>query len=1052
MTTDLLNGFALSSQQRRLWLCESKREVGCIQATISIDGPVDLKRLRTAAEAIVHDHEILRTHFITVSGMKTPLQIVSEDSNFAWEERILERTGDLVSVQAEERTRSFDVAHGPVVRMICCHVSEALTELIVTLPDLCADPRTMENMARNLAEAYLNPEKARQETLQYTQFSEWHNSLIDEEDAAAGITYWKGQASTAQSAVLKFPFESARLEQKGRRIAAHDVMFPADTLAKISSAARECGIEDQSLFLTCWAALLSRFTGRPPAISITIEGREHEMLAKILGPVASSVPVVCKFDNSTVLESAVKTISQSLSAAQEYHAYYRPHEIDGQISSETAFGFASYDQSLVPQAGSVTFKVTDIFTPDETLDLEACFSTSKEALAVRLYYNCERFSESFVRQLGDCLAAFVQNMDAHSPIDAITIFPIADAAPLPKAASAADNELSTATLPLLFERQVERTPSAIAVMDERAELTFCELNRKANQLAQYLIQLGVKEEHCVAICLERSLLLPVAVLGVLKAGAAYVPLDPGFPAQRLAYTLAETSARVVLTQTSLAGTFCNSTVDTVCLDEERAIEDASDSNPSGAGSPHNLAYVIYTSGSTGRPKGVMVEHRSVVNLIRALNQAIYADLATPLTVSMNAPFVFDASVKQWVQLLNGHTICLVPEDRRLNPESLALYIKDKGINVLDCTPSQFKLLLESGRFRGGKDGLAAVLLGGEALDEATWTVLRSTSGTRFYNVYGPTECTVDVTASSIASWAHPVLGLPLRNVQTYVLDRHLRPVPNGAPGELFVGGAGVARGYWRRPELTADRFIPDSFSGSVGARLYRTGDLVCKLPDGQLKFLGRLDEQVKLRGYRIELGEVASVLREIEGVRDALALVRNDDQNQPRLVAYIVREAGATLVAETLRVKVRKILPDYMVPSFFQILDQFPLTLNGKIDRQELPYPARDQNGATQDYVAPRSETEKVITEIWQQVLGVSKLGIHDNFFDLGGHSLLMVQAYNRLRTAFQREISMLELFRNPTIASLSEYFNGVPSSRPMLDKAHQRAGRRIAAVSRSNN
>jgi amino acid adenylation domain-containing protein len=543
----------------------------------------------------------------------------------------------------------------------------------------------------------------------------------------------------------------------------------------------------------------------------------------------------------------------------------------------------------------------------------------------------------------------------------------------------------------------------------------------------------------------------VAILGILKAGAAYAPLDSTYPAQRLHYILEETRARFVITQKSLASGVSQGNWRAVCLDDDAEIARASDQNPRAVCHPENLAYVIHTSGSTGRPKGVMVQHKSVSNLLLALQEAIYSRHGSPLRVSMNAPIVFDASVKQWIQALKGNTICIVPEKSRLNPEALAQYIKDKKIDVLDCTPSQFRLMLASGQLTEAEWAPKAVLMGGEAVDESTWAVLHSNKQTSYYNVYGPTECTVDVTVCRMQDSVQPAIGHTLKNMQTYVLDRLFQPVPMNIAGELYVGGEGVSRGYWGRPDLTAERFVPDPFSGA-GSRLYRTGDLVCRLEDGSLKFLGRADDQVKVRGYRIELGEIVSVLREVAGVRDALVTVRGKDKEEPRLIAYAVREAGASLSIAELRQHLRKQLPDYMVPSGFVILDQIPLTVSGKVDRQALPDVDHEHSDLAASYVGPRSETENVITQIWQQVLDVKKLGIHDNFFDLGGHSLLMVQVYNKLREAFHKDVPMVELFRNPTIATLSGYFSGDTVTVPSLKKTQERASRRVAASIRSNN
>ncbi len=476
--------------------------------------------------------------------------------------------------------------------------------------------------------------------------------------------------------------------------------------------------------------------------------------------------------------------------------------------------------------------------------------------------------------------------------------------------------------------------------------------------------------------------------------------------------------------------------------------EASEEDPKVYPLPENLAYIIYTSGSTGRPKGVMIQHRSVANLLEGLQHTIYSGHKAPLRVSMNAPIVFDGSVKQWIQLLQGHTVCILPEAVRLDPLVLNQYIKDKQIDVLDCTPSQLKLIHEN-----VKNHLKAALVGGENLDAEMWAALQSSSDTQFYNVYGPTECTVDVSVCAVDDSAQPSIGTPIQNVRTYILDENLQPVPSGEAGELCVSGEGVARGYWNRPDLTAEKFLPNAFSGLSGDRLYRTGDSVCLLPNGKLKFLGRVDDQVKLRGFRIELGEIAAVLRNVQGVRDAIVLLDGEQQNQQRLVACIERNdtAKEVVTIHVLRETARLHLPEYMVPSAFCIVDKFPLTVNGKVNRKMLLGMAAASVERPETVIAPRSQTEQQIFGIWQEILGIKQAGIHDNFFDLGGHSLALAQVSVRLSEVFQRSVPMIELFRNPTVAMLAQYLDGQQAEPQSKTRVQDRASRRIAAANRAS-
>jgi amino acid adenylation domain-containing protein len=626
--------------------------------------------------------------------------------------------------------------------------------------------------------------------------------------------------------------------------------------------------------------------------------------------------------------------------------------------------------------------------------------------------------------------------------------PNPDKVPVPVGRPWSDLALTGGNIPLRFEQQVLATPGRTAVCYEQKCLTFAELNESANKVANHLLKVGVKAEDYVAICLERSVEMIVAILGILKAGAAYVPLDRTYPTQRLNYILGETAAAAIVTQYSLADLFTDALRKVICIDDDLIAKESA-KNPEVIIHPENLAYAIYTSGSTGSPKGVMIQHQSVLNLLQGLDQAVYCNIVSPACVSMNAPVVFDASVKQWVRILKGDTVCIVPEEKRFDPEALVAYINQKNIDLLDCTPSLLRLMLSEGAVRSARAVPSVVLIGGEAIDASTWSHLRAEKQIDFYNVYGPTECTVDVSVCRISQSSQPSIGDPISNVYGYILNDSLQPLPLGEIGELYVAGAGLARGYCKRPDLTAERFVPDSVSGAAGSRLYRTGDLARFLPGGQMEFCGRRDDQVKIRGYRVELEEITALLRRSKGVRDAVVLMREGNTGQSNLFAYVVLAPDTTLNAEQLRSELRQQIPEYMIPSGFMMLDQLPFTVNGKVDRKALILMSEGQRVTSSAYSAARNQTEEVVTAIWREVLGLRQAGIHDNFFELGGHSLAMVQVRSRLREVFNKEVPMVELFRNPTIALLSRYLEEGQTGNPSMQLAQSRASKRITAANR---
>ncbi|WP_235686144.1 non-ribosomal peptide synthetase, partial [Corallococcus silvisoli] len=569
-----------------------------------------------------------------------------------------------------------------------------------------------------------------------------------------------------------------------------------------------------------------------------------------------------------------------------------------------------------------------------------------------------------------------------------------------------------------FCAQALLTPDALAVVCGDEHLSFRQLDSRSNQLAHLLLELGVGPDVRVVLCLERSVLSLVAILATLKAGGAYVPVDPSYPRDWLAHVLHDTRAPVVLTQRHLLDSLPPHSAHDVCLDSPpESFSLLPLSPPASSVSPDNLAYVIYTSGSTGRPKGVMIQHRSVLNLRAALASTVHAGALPSERVSVNAPLSFDASVKQLIQVLDGHTLCIVPDEARADVAELLKRISLDSLDVLDCSPAHLRLLVEEGLLE--RDAIPRrVLVGGEAVDSATWRALSHHPRLRAFNVYGPTECTVDATVCAFDSSPSPTIGRPLPNVRVYVLDSSLHPVPVGVSGELFIGGEGVARGYLGRPDLTAERFIPDSFSSEAGARLYRTGDVARWRADGTIDYLGRADFQVKVRGFRIELGEIESTLLGHPQVHAAVVLAREDSPGDKRLVAYLVPHDGQSLDTNELRSFLKLHLPEYMVPSAFLVLDSLPLNTNGKVDRKALPAPLA---ASSSSHVAPRTPAEEQLAALFSQVLRVERVGVLDDFFALGGHSLLATQLVSRVRASFNVELPLRSLFEAPTVAALAE-------------------------------
>jgi amino acid adenylation domain-containing protein len=572
-----------------------------------------------------------------------------------------------------------------------------------------------------------------------------------------------------------------------------------------------------------------------------------------------------------------------------------------------------------------------------------------------------------------------------------------------------------------FEAQVEKSPDAVAVVSDDKQLTYRELNRRANQLAHYLRELGVGPEAPVGICMERSLEMVVAIFGVLKAGAAYLPLDPGYPKERLSFMLEDSRSPLILTQEHLFERLPDGKAWTFFVDSRwETISARSQENPVSMAQPGNLAYVIYTSGSTGRPKGVMISHHAIDNHMLWMQQEF--PLRTEDRVIQKTPFSFDASVWEFfAPLLAGAQLVLAEPGGHLDISCLVKLIADKKITVLQMVPSLLKVFLEEKELERCSS-LKRVFCGGELLPEELAERFRARLPAELHNLYGPTEASIDSafwTCTPAPRGQGVPIGRPIANTQLYVLDPELNPVPIGVSGQIHIGGEGLARGYLNHADLTAESFIPHPFSDAPGARAYRSGDLGRYRSDGSIEFLGRVDHQVKIRGVRIEPGEIESVLRRHPAVRDSVVL-HDDSPDDNRLVAYVEAKQERVGLQKDLRAFLKQQLPEYMAPSAFVFLDGLPLTPNGKVDRRALPKPGPQRPELKQTYTAPRTSVEKRLAAIWTEVLKLERVGIHDNFFELGGHSLKATQVMSRVHGLFETDIPLRTLFEKPTVQELA--------------------------------
>jgi amino acid adenylation domain-containing protein len=805
---------------------------------------------------------------------------------------------------------------------------------------------------------------------------------------------------------------------------------------RLRAQARRSGVSPATLFHSAWGLVLARTTGRDDVVfGSVLLGRLRGSAGarRILGMFINTLPLRLRLKNLMAGELVAQTQRElvdllnyeqaSLSVAQRCSGVVGMNPLFTTLLNYVhSAPNPGADWACVAGISVIDFKEWTNYpislTVDDTGDAFVLTAhTDRRIEACRITGYMQAALESLVIALegGSPSLALVlpilPRIERHLVIDAFN------------APNADYNQ--DALIHELFENQVERTPKEIAVVYEGQALTFAALNDRANRVAGFLRGLGIGPDRLVGICIDRSIEMLVALLGILKAGGAYVPLDPAYPPARLAHIVEDAEPGVILTQKDLVSRFSHASGRVVTLNEiEAAIvhQNASNLNARAYGlRPENLAYVIYTSGSTGRPKGVMVEHRNVVSLWQGLEH-LYRQSILCRRIGLNASISFDASVKQIIQLLSGRSIVLIPDESRLDSVRMLRYADVHQIDGFDCTPSQLRGLVSAGLLTQATRYPRVVLIGGEPIDAQLWDCLGECSGKEFYNVYGPTECTVDAAFTQVTSAVGaPHIGRPMENRRIYILDEYRGPMPVGVAGEIYIGGPGVARGYLGAPLLTSERFLADPFDSGQRSRMYRTGDIARWRPNGMIEYVGRNDHQVKVRGFRIELGEIEARLLLCPQVREAIVLARQDEPGDRRLVAYVIpsnpTDPGHALTANGLREHLKITLPDYMLPSAFVVLDRFPLGANGKVDRDALP---KSEACLSTTFEPPDGEIEEMLAATWRKLLHVERVGRQDNFFDLGGHSLLVTRVISRIREVLGIEVAVREFFDQPNLVQLA--------------------------------
>jgi len=1040
---------SLSYAQQRLWFLDQLQPNSSlynIPLALRLAGFLEVAALEQSLEEIIHRHEALRTNFITIDGK--PTQIIQTVRN--WQLSVIElqhlpRLEQETSAQELAITQAiqpFDLASGSLLRATLVVLSETEHILLICMHHIVSDEWSMGVFIQELAtsyNAYAQGQSANTAPLpiQYADFAIWQRQWLVGEVLQSQLSYWKQQLADAP-ALLSLPTDRPRPAVQKFLGAYQEFALSLELTQGLMQLSQQQGV---TLFMTLLAGfdtLLYRYTGQSDILVGTpIANRNHSEIEGLIGFFVNTL--VMRTDLSadpsfSSLLGRVREMALSAYAHQDLpfemlvEALQPQRNLSHTPVFQVAFVFQNTPNSQVELTG-LTVSPLVVENTTAKFDLTLAMENTGTGLVGVWEYNTDLFDSSTIERMASHFVTLLEGIVAN-PCEPISQLPLLTAVEqqqlLIEWNDTQVNYPHDLCIHQLFEEQVERKPDAVAVVFEEQQLTYHELNCRANQLAHYLRSHGVGADVLVGICVERSLEMIVGLLAILKAGGAYVPLDPDYPQERLNLILEDAQVSVLLIQQHLVEKLQQHQAHIVCLDSDgEKIAQHSNSNPLNISTPSNLAYVIYTSGSTGKPKGVLVNHSHVVRLFAATDS--WYNFNSEDVWTMFHSYAFDFSVWEiWGALLYGGRLVVVGYLVTRSPKSFYELLCQEKVTILNQTPSAFRQLIpaEQSITTVGDLNLRLVIFGGETLELNSlqpWFDRHGDQSPQLVNMYGITETTVHITYRPLSKadlhGKASVIGRPIPDMQIYILDEHQNPVPIGIPGEMYVGGAGVTRGYLNRRELTEQRFISNPFGKY---KLYKTGDKGRYLPNGELEYLGRIDNQVKIRGFRIELGEIEGLLTQHPAVWESVVIVSEDEPSDKRLVAYVVPNTGQCLKVQELREFLTNQLPSYMVPNAFVILEALPLTSNGKVNYRALPAPDLDSEIADK-FVAPRNVTEEMLAQIWAEVLKLKQVGIEDNFFELGGHSLLATQVISRLQEALKISLPLRHIFESPTVAQLSE-------------------------------
>ncbi|MFT3764371.1 MAG: amino acid adenylation domain-containing protein [Minicystis sp.] len=1031
----------LSFAQERLWLLdrlEPNKTAYNVPSAMRLSGPLDVEALTRALREVVRRHEVLRTTF-TLKGA-APVQIIHEAIDLDLPLIDLsalppeEREVRVRAASADDAETPFDLERGPLIRAKLLRLSPTAHVLLVSMHHIVSDAQTqgvLNDEIGTLYDAFAKgePSPLPELPIQYADFAAWKRGWMTGAVLEKQLAYWRNALAGAPG-VLDLPADRPRPPTQSFRGARHNFELPPELKKTLAELSRREGATLFMTMLAAWDVLLQRWSGqRDIVVGTPAMNRTRAETEGLIGCFLNTLVLRAHIDDTLTFQELLQRVREACLGA--YAHQDMPFErLVQELSPERDLSRSPVFQVMFTlqaassgEAGMTGVRRRRVAAPLTTakFDLTLFIFETPRGLLGSFEYATDLFDAATIERMAAQLATLLAGIAAapDKPLRELPILPAAERAKVTTAWNATATPYPhDATIATLVSAQAARTPDAIAVSSEGRELTYRALDARANRLARHLRARGVGPETLVGIAVERTEAMVVGLLGILKAGGAYVPLDPTYPRERLAFMAEDAKLGLLITEEKLAGVVPDPAGGVVRIDADWPVITQESADPIEAGvTPESLAYVIYTSGSTGRPKGVQLPHRAVVNFLVSMAKEPGLRATDRLLAVTSLSFDI-AGLELWLPLTVGARVEIANRATAGDGGALARRIAEQQITVMQATPSTFRLLIDAG-WKG--DGKLKVLVGGEAVPRELVDQLVERAGS-VWNMYGPTETTIWSCVQPLAKDAPVLIGKPIANTRVVVLDANGGLSPIGVPGELYIGGDGVARGYLNRPELTEERFVPDPFSDLPGARMYRTGDLVRWREGGALEFLGRLDFQVKIRGFRIELGEIEAVLGQLPGVRQAVVMARDFGAMDKRLVAYLVpADAAAPPALEDLRATLRSRLPDYMVPSSFVVMDAFPLTPAGKVDRRALPAPQDAGTIEAAGLVMPRDEEEVRIAAIWRDVLGLPRVGVTDSFFDLGGHSMLAVRMMDELEKAFGQKIPLVALFESRTVEALAK-------------------------------